>query len=738
MTWLSRILAQNMSTRHRAPSSRDPKGLRRRMILEYLEGRVVLSNVIVNTYFAPTGALTILGDAGNDGIQITENSATAAIHPGAVTVAPLTPQTFINGFTSAYNSVSPVSSIAVSFGAGTANNVEKIVLLGAGKTVPTAVKNINITLGSQFLGLAVGGGVAGANGVDNNGAFNVTTSGNINGPGTNTAALASPTFTGGAATVDASTFQSLSILQTPPSDLCNAQVELGGDAIAGSVSVVEASGAADKITVGPFAGLATPNSVLGATTLTQGDGAGDTVLADPNCASLSITQGNGAGDMITVNPLVITSPISFGLKTVQGNGVGDTTTISHVTLSAQALSINLPSSTTSLASISVTQGNGNSDTASVSTSTIQGNITITQGNGNTDTASAISDTLLTNPFVVGGITITQGNATIGTGNNDTALVMNSTLPGAVTINQQGNGNNDSATVDPTTAASVTINQGNGATNSATVSSDTIGNGGVSITQGNGNNDTATVSSDTVGTGGITILQGAGNTDTALVMNTTTTGNVSITQGDGNNDSATVDPTTIGGNLTISQGNGNTDTATVTNTTVTGNITITQQNGNGDVVIVTGTVAGSSTGGGELTISQGDGYGDTVTLDSTTVDDVFNDVNITQGNDVAPPGTPQGPVLSDLISLQDMVTARGVQTTQGTILSKGSYIMLTATTSAVLVGTTTSAKQNGIGDIVSPRWAPVLRAWLRTSPPPGWTSSPVLAGKPSSRPRTRSS
>ena len=193
MTWLSRLLTQN-SLHHRASAlgrhTRQDKGLRRQMTLETLEPRVVLSAVTA-TYAG--GALSIVGDNLNNGIVIHELSAAAG---GEVTVAPLNAQTLVNSFNQVYTTPGPVSSISVSFGAGTNSNVEKIVLYGAGKTTPTNVETVTITVGAQALGLSVNGPIAAnpaanipvtlgttTTGIDNAGPLTVNYGGNLSGPG---------------------------------------------------------------------------------------------------------------------------------------------------------------------------------------------------------------------------------------------------------------------------------------------------------------------------------------------------------------------------------------------------------------------------------------------------------------------------------------------------------------------------------------------------------------------------
>jgi len=706
MTWLSRLLTQNTSLQHRAPSSRirENKRRRRMVALEYLENRLLLTGQAgnVNVVYNPaTLGLAITGDNFNDAIRVAEASQD---NGGAVTVTGiLSPLgvTTINGAATPFTTPGAVKAVTVNFNTGgTVNNFDKLILTGAGKTVATTVTTFTISVGVANLGLSVGGPTAapGGGGVDNAGAFTLTTSGNINGPGTTPAQINNPTFVTGPATIDNSTFPSLSITQTSPT--CVALVELGADTI-GPVSVSLGDGPGDSITVDSIAGV--PN-VFGPTTLREGNGAGDVVTVGPlatspvtRVQSLVISQGNGNGDNINVQSVTVTSPIGVGVSTTQGDGNNDVTVINNVIVGITIPPFNIPGNPTSLAGISVAQGNGNSDLATVSNSTVDGNITVTQGNGTTDSATVTNDTLVVNPFVAGNIRVTQGN-----GNQDTALVNASTLPGNISI-VQGNGGpttttgttGDTATVSNDTIltnplgvlGNITVTQGNGSFDKATVSGSTA-QGNITIFQGNGNNDSATVLNDTVGSvvilppnddegvpvlrgGNVSITQGNGNNDSATVDPTTINGNLTITQGNGNADTALVTTDTVGsvnvvngittilgGLVAITQGNGNSDSATVSSSTMADSVTISQGTGNNDTVLVT-----KDTIGGNLTISQTDGVADTVTVTGTRAGsvvlvngfptEVAGNVTITQGNgasDAVVMGSTAGtPVTSDVVN-----------------------------------------------------------------------------------------
>ena len=119
------------------------------------------------------------------------------------------------------------------------------------------------------------------------------------------------------------------------------------------------------------------------------------------------------------------------------------------------------------------------DSASVTNSTVSGNISITQTDLASNSPSWNTATISGDTAQQGNISISQGNAGSGNGNTfgDQATVTGSTAGGNITIGQ-GTGSNDSATVSTSTAG-----------------------GNVSITQqdvaGNAVGDTALVLTDTV-------------------------------------------------------------------------------------------------------------------------------------------------------------------------------------------------------------------------------------------------
>jgi len=754
MTWLSRLLNESSSLHHNARDGRVRQSKRRRHIstLECLEDRRLLSGQAGNVtlqYNPVTLALQITGDAFNDGIRVVEKAQDDPANPGGVTVSGivgLLGATTING-SPASITVGPVTSISVNFNTGgTVNNFDKLIVTGPGKNVQTTVGAFTVNVGLANLGLSV-------NNVDNTGAFTLNTSGNLNGPGLNATQISTPSFVTGFATIDNSTFASLSITQT--SATCQALVELGADTISGPVNVSLGGAAGDQIIAAVLGGV--PN-VFGVTTLSEGGGAGDIINVGnvgttlTRVQRLTITQGNGAGDSINVQSVQITNPIGnvlgAGVSTTQGEGAGDTTIINNVSVASAAPPFNFPPGPNVLAGIRVVQGNGNSDAATVTNSTVLGNISVSQGNGNTDTALVNNDLIVANPVVAGNITVSQGN-----GNQDSATISNSTAPGNISISQ-GNGGptnvttgttGDSALILNDTTVSnpqgvlgnLSITQGNGNFNKATVIGSTaLGN--VSITQGSGSNDSALIGPTVAGVN-VSISQGNGNSDTATVTAVTAGGSITISQLNGNSDAATISNSTTADGVTISQGNGNSDTALMTRDTVAGDITITQANGTTDTVSVTGTRAGSFTvsggfvtseTGGQLTITQGNGAGDVVNLDSAGgVNDVFNNVSITQGNaSIAAPGGGQGSpgsTLGDTVNVNDTNITSNLLISQGGGFGgagAGNYTVNIGVTSAVTAGGFSVIQQAGTQNSVFLGTNGVTAASFTTSFLDIWTGS----------------
>ena len=124
--------------------------------------------------------------------------------------------------------------------------------------------------------------------------------------------------------------------------------------------------------------------------------------------------------------------------------------------------------------VSISQGNGNGDIATVDVTTVGGNVSITQGNGSSDIATVDATT------VGGNVSITQGD-----GDGDIATVDHHVSSGATSTITQGNGSGDTATDRKTPrsrAVSVTITQGSGSGDTATVLDVTALNGNITISQ----------------------------------------------------------------------------------------------------------------------------------------------------------------------------------------------------------------------------------------------------------------
>jgi hypothetical protein len=596
------------------------------MKLELLENRTLLSNVTA-AFNSSTSTLTITGDTSNDNFVITENlNGSVTVTPGAlksVAGVGLVPGSTIDGSNSplGFNTGNPVSTINVTL-PGT-KNFDFLQLLGQGKTHLTTVKNVTISATGAALGTKASPGLlvstTALNGVDNAGSLVVSD------------IFTLPSNAVVNANISNSTFSSVSILQKgggPDPSF----VTMGNDAVAGTVAVSLGTANGDGITLNPA-------NVFGATTLLEGNGGpsnssslgnSDTVLVTGpgSYKSLNVNQLlDGTNDSIQIlgtasAPIIIsvlepTTPVVVdgvivipnGVFTVQGNGAGDVTTITGVNTGTAAIpGINLPlPKGIGFANITVVQGNGSvglatphpvgtNDVASVTTSTVPGNISITQSDLASNTPSVNTATISgdsagfsnSKGSNAGTIKISQGNAggtilvpSLVTTPGDSALVTNSTSFG-----------------------STTITQGSGSADSATVSLSTVLSGGITITQtdvaANPAGDSALVQTDTV-TGGVTITQGAASGDVATIDPTTITGDVVITQLDGDDDQALVEAGSVGGSITISQGTGDDDSAFVDTPTIGGNVSITQTNGDDDFAFVE-----FANVGGNITLKQGNG------------------------------------------------------------------------------------------------------------------------------------
>jgi hypothetical protein len=275
------------------------------------------------------------------------------------------------------------------------------------------------------------------------------------------------------ASVDNSQFTALSSTQSGGGP---ASVELGSDIIPGKVGVLEGAGG-DSIVV--------DGDTFGSTLLEQGFGpdtgsgdGGSIVVDQSHFRDLTIVQGNGQGDSIDVNDVTV-STSSFGLRTSQGNGTGDVTTINAVTAPGPVT----PSPVTIPSILAIqgnsTQGKLGGDTATVSHSSVPGNITIDQGNGSDFAAilnSSAGFAIPVGPYLIedfGTATISQGD-----GDNDVALLDEGDVFNNVVI-AQGNGQGDIAQINDTTVFSdIDITQGNVPAGSK--SSPDVGNSVVAI------------------------------------------------------------------------------------------------------------------------------------------------------------------------------------------------------------------------------------------------------------------
>jgi len=565
------------------------KQRRRISFLEPLENRTVLSSVSVSYGFS-TGPITITADPLNNNFQVEEFKQAGATF---VRVSSMDGgATKING-ADEWTSLAPVTNITIKHLSSTQTDVDHVVFTGSGELQTT--KNVTITANKTNLTYEVSD-------VNNPGNFKLTTKGQLD-----------------LSMVD-SQWNSLTVDQ---SGCCPADVYIAGTTVNGAVTVKEGWGNGSSIVV--------EDSDFGKTVLEQYsgqkfrgpncDGDGDLIsVSNTTVLTLAIDQcddGDAYGDdnTVVVQSVGVAQNNSsyFGITICQGNGEDATATVDDVyVFGTPNFRRGQPGP---CAGISIEQGNGNSAEASITNSTVPGDVTITQGNGNEDEAY-ISGVVagLANQFYCGAIIIEQGD---GKGNY-AEIVESSTAELEVEITQ-GDGEGDNALIDGVDSGSwISITQGavvptgpadSHSPNTATVSNSTA-DGYVYITQ----NDTAastpgnTATIDTVEAGGsICITQGDADGDTAEVLSSIADGDIMIEQGDGDGNTATVDSseTTIWsyGDIYITQGDGNDATATISSSIADGNICITQGDGDTDSAVV----ENSEAYGYYIMIEQGDGH-----------------------------------------------------------------------------------------------------------------------------------
>lgn len=525
--------------------------------LERLESRTVLSNVFVTP--SAFGALAIRGDITGGSFSITENVN------GSVTIAPTAKTTLINGAPGSYTTPSRVSSIMVTLPG--LMTVDTVSLNGPGKNAPTPIADVSITAYGPTLNFT-------ADGVNNSGSFVLK---DIPGYGPASHAALSAivkncTFSGG-----------ISITQTGDA---TTSVELDNDSTAGvhpvlgPVAVSEGIGNNNKII------LNTANDqgdTFGVTKLTQGVGSGPLGgLGGAGGAGDSVVVGNASVTSLDVNQGVATPPLpwlppislggakntinvatvsvaqnNMGISTVQGDGAGDITTITGVTAAAPLTSMLLTPG------ITVNQGGGAGDSASVLQSTLPGSISITQ----TDAAGGQGDSATISGDAVG--------ATLPFGSQIFDLAGNLSI-------SQGESDGDTALIIQSSATgNISIMQGNG--------------GRAAIAGGNHPGDSATITGVQAGIelqdypyfagGTIAIIQGMGSGDSASLLNSTAVYNVFITQngvaGNPQGNSVTIEGVTAGlklpfflvdyGNIVVRQGNAADNTQTIETSTAVGKI-----------------------------------------------------------------------------------------------------------------------------------------------------------------------
>jgi hypothetical protein len=600
MTWLSRLLSQSKSFQPGITRSRKQalKLHRRLSTLEKLEDRTLLSNV--STSISGYN-LTITGDTFNDNFKIIETRQADGTH---VTLQSGDLATKINGTPNAtWTSPVKIDNIVIKLpGLASRADLDTISFTGDGKSVTETTRNVSIQVtGKTQLQLNMSG-------VHNAGSLSITSSGQL---GTSAAVPL---------VVDSSQFTAISVTQN--SGCCPAFVTLSNDTTSGAVTVKEGWGDNSNITL--------TNDTFGATTLSQYNGtsmganctgANDSInVSNSQLLNLTVHQdgGNGVNNSVSVDTVKVFSN-STGVSIYQGNGDHDTATVNKVSTYGSP-------NARPTAAIYVKQGNGNNDSAKVTNSTVWGSVTVIQGYGNNDTA--LVDTVTSN---LGGISVTQGS-----GKQDSATVSNSKAKLDVTV-KQGDGELDSATVVNVTAGgAISVTQGKALPSgtdphggdTASISKSTAG-GNVSIVQqdtsSSSPHNSAAIDNVTSTGGSIWITQGSAAGDSATVANSTAYYNISISQGGGAGDSAIIDNVTSQyGSISVSQGGGSGDSAQVLNSTAYYDVSVGQGDGDGDSVVVDGVTSLY----GSINVSQGNGDGDSATVSNSTV---AVDINISQLN-----------------------------------------------------------------------------------------------------------
>jgi len=319
----------------------------------------------------------------------------------------------------------------------------------------------------------------------------------------------------------------------------------------------------------------------------------------------------------------------------------------------------------------ITQGDGDEDDASITNSTIFGEAGIVQGDGG-DVVSDDDPDLIGDVATIDGVTGVYYSISIvqGGGDGDEASITNSDAlgqgygidPGAIYITQ-GDGDGDSAFIGSVVVGDgdVFISQGDGDGDVASIDDASINSylydyGSVYISQGDGDGDEASITNSTA-LDTIWIFQGDGDGDIAVIDGSSTVSDsISIYQGDGDGDSATVSNSLSAWRIQITQGDGVLDTASVLDSSAVGHSEpYYDQAGN---ILYWIDVAG------EIVITQGDGYGDWAIVDGMYdgADYTATNVYVYQGNNIVTPdcdGFPGDTVfVNDALIVSDIVILQG--------------------------------------------------------------------------------
>jgi hypothetical protein len=606
--------------------------------LEVLEDRTLLSGNVTATLNVNTGVLSIVGDIGNNNIQLTQINpfGVPEIRVAGVLNIPAAPP-----FTPDFTSVNAVSFTDFTLSSITSINIDF-----------TQGGNDKVTMGGATTGFTLPNNIT----ISQNSAAN---------PGTGTYTLTNITAnkisianTGGTNKVTLTGVQAgaLSVTEGGGADT----VTLTGDVV--GTATINTGGGGDTVTItaSPVGGPPANRPAFGILTVNTGDAPGGTntiSMTGSSAGILSFTEGAGKKDNVTLNNSLVSVSafIKTGLTTASDNVDVENDTFKGsaglvISQDATAVAPNGAVHTltvdddtfTAGGALNITVGDGiqywdakgvlipaNESTVLVSDTTGIGTASITVGKfitfvtvGATPADSVFANALTLKvgddplAIVVNTVVTKDENITIGSAADAGAPAFTTTLAGTVGNNETvvvGNGfGNFSDSTNVGKAQSITLGNGDGnisiTGNVGTTQTVTVGNGKGTITITGGTTDEIFSFGGGHGTitlGGnatsLTITLGDGAT---VVVNTIVTGQETITGG--NNDNVTVSETTVGA-LTINLGSGATvlvqDVTTTSGGKTTGDIVI-------SVIDNTASVAVIGSTSNNLTITANNGIGGT--------------------------------------------------------------------------------------------------------------------------------